>query len=263
MHVKIQGGGDGTYANTGSCSNVTNYLEHEDKNRLKKGEEIEPFFNHRQESVKSSEVINSIDKNKAKLCQDESKFFVITVSPSSEELKKMGNTPAEQSEAFKNYIKNDFAQQYAENFNKELTKDDLMYYAKIHTERNGKNENDMHAHIIVSRKTANNKIKISPQTNHKGTQKGTVKGGFDRKEFINKMEKSFDQKFNYQRNIEESFEYKNAIKNGTFAQRKEQIFKAAAQEKILNSVQEKTKDLEQKKEQEIDIKQRQNRGLRR
>ncbi|WP_158730186.1 MULTISPECIES: DUF5712 family protein [unclassified Flavobacterium] len=258
MHIKIQGGGGGTYANTGSCSSVANYLEHEDSKNKTQGKEIEPFFNHRQESVKSLDVINSIDKNKAKLCQDESKFFVITVSPSSEELKKMGNTPAEQSEAFKNYIKNDFAKQYAENFNKELTKDDLMYYAKIHTERNGKNENDMHVHIIVSRKTANNKVKISPQTNHKGTTKGTVKGGFDRKEFINKMEQSFDQKFNYQRNIEESFEYKNAMKNGTFAQRKEQIFKAAAQEKKSNLVQDKKEILEQKNIEE-NIKQKRQR----
>ncbi len=260
MHVKIQGGGGGTYANTGSCSKVAKYLEHEDEKNKERGQDVEPFFNHRQESVKSSDVISSIDKNKAKLCQDESKFFVITISPSSEELKRMGNTPAEQSAALKDYIKNDFAQQYAENFNKELTKEDLMYYAKIHTERKGKNENDMHAHIIVSRKTADNKVKISPQTNHKGTTKGTVKGGFDRKEFIAKMEQSFDQKFNYQRNIEESFEYKNAIKNGTFAQRKEQIFKAAAQEKKSNLVQDKKVVLEQKIIEE-NIKK--NRGLRR
>jgi hypothetical protein len=250
MHVKIQGGGGGTYANTGSCSSVANYLEHEDAKNKSQGQEIEPFFNHRQESVKSSEVINSIDKNKAKLCQDESKFFVITVSPSSEELKKMGDTPAEQSAAFKNYIKNDFSQQYAENFNKDLSKDDLMYYAKIHTERNGKNENDMHAHIIVSRKTEDNKIKISPQTNHKGTSKGTVQGGFDRTEFFKKMENSFDQRFNFERNIKQSFEYKNAIKNGSFAQQKEQILKAAAQVKKINSVQEKKVALEQKTIQE-------------
>ena len=253
MHVKIQGGGGGTYANSGSCSNVADYLEHEDVKNITQGKEVEPFFNHRQENVKASEVINSIDKNKAKLCQDESKFFVITISPSSEELKKMGNTPAEQSAAFKNYIKNDFSQQYAENFNKDLSKDDLMYYAKIHTERNGKNENDMHAHIIVSRKTEDNKIKISPQTNHKGTSKGTVQGGFDRTAFFKKMEQSFDQKFSYERNIKESFEYKNAIKNGSFAQQKEQILKAATQESQLkqsqapNISQEQKASLEQKK----------------
>lgn len=230
MHVKIQGGGGGTYANTGSCSKVAKYLEHEDEKNKERGQDVEPFFNHRQESVKSSDVINSIDKNKAKLCQDESKFFVITISPSSEELKRMGNTPAEQSAALKDYIKNDFAQQYAENFNKELTKEDLMYYAKIHTERKGKNENDMHAHIIVSRKTADNKVKISPQTNHKGTTKGTVKGGFDRKNLLPKWNNPLTKNLITKGTLKKVLSIK-CYKNGTFAQRKEQIFKAAAQEK--------------------------------
>ena len=45
MNVKIQGGGNGTYANTGSCVPVTNYLQHEDLERMKKGEEVQPFFN--------------------------------------------------------------------------------------------------------------------------------------------------------------------------------------------------------------------------
>lgn len=37
MNVKIQGSGNGTYANTGSCVAVTNYLQHEDLERMKKG----------------------------------------------------------------------------------------------------------------------------------------------------------------------------------------------------------------------------------
>ena len=45
MNVKIQGSGNGTYANTGSCVAVTNYLQHEDLERMKKGEEVQPFFN--------------------------------------------------------------------------------------------------------------------------------------------------------------------------------------------------------------------------
>lgn len=40
MNVKIQGSGNGTYANTGSCVAVTNYLQHEDLERMKKGEEV-------------------------------------------------------------------------------------------------------------------------------------------------------------------------------------------------------------------------------
>ncbi|MCS2842627.1 hypothetical protein NXV51_00425 (plasmid) [Bacteroides uniformis] len=52
MNVKIQGGGNGTYANTGSCVAVTNYLQHEDLERMKKGEEVQPFFNQFRDYVR-------------------------------------------------------------------------------------------------------------------------------------------------------------------------------------------------------------------
>lgn len=44
MNVKIQGGGGGAYANTGSCIGVTNYLAHEDVQQIKDGQEQEQFF---------------------------------------------------------------------------------------------------------------------------------------------------------------------------------------------------------------------------
>ena len=251
MHVKIQGGKGGTYANSGSCSNATDYLEHEDNKNIEQGKEPEPFFNHRQEKVKSSDFVAKIDKNKAKLSREDAKFFVITVSPSSEEIKKMGNTPAEQSEAFKNYIKNDFAQQYAENFNKNLSKDDLMYYAKIHTERKGKNENDMHAHIIVSRRTFNNETSISSQTNHRGTSKGPVNGGFDRTNFFNKMEKSFDKRFDFERDIKKGFEYKNTMQHGTLKEKMEIEKKAQSQQKTKEA--EPKKEIEKVKQQNNEL----------
>lgn len=37
MNIKIQGGGSGIYANTGSCTGVTTYLQHEDLERMKNG----------------------------------------------------------------------------------------------------------------------------------------------------------------------------------------------------------------------------------
>ena len=67
MNVKIQGGGNGTYANTGSCVAVTNYLQHEDLERMKKGEEVQPFFNQFRNYVSAREVTFKIDNNKAKL----------------------------------------------------------------------------------------------------------------------------------------------------------------------------------------------------
>lgn len=86
MNVKIQGSGNGTYANTGSCVAVTNYLQHEDLERMKKGEEVQPFFNQFRDYVSAREVTFKIDNNKAKLSRTDAKFYVITVSPSEKEL---------------------------------------------------------------------------------------------------------------------------------------------------------------------------------
>lgn len=94
----------------------------------------------------------------------------------------MGATEQEQAEAMKQYIREVFIPEHAKNFNKELSAGDIKFYGKIHFDRNRSenSENNMHCHIIVSRKDQSNKIKLSPLTNHKNTKKGTVKGGFDR-----------------------------------------------------------------------------------
>ena len=107
MNVKIQGGGNGTYANTGSCVPVTNYLQHEDLERMKKGEEVQPFFNQFRDYVSAKEVTFKIDNNKAKLSRTDAKFYVITVSPSEKELRSMGRTPQERAEALRRYIRQD------------------------------------------------------------------------------------------------------------------------------------------------------------
>ena len=85
MNIKIQGGGGGTYANTGSSIAVTNYLEHEELDRINNGQEREHFFTHDKEQVSAREATYKIDNNKAKLGRKDSKFFVVTVSPSEKE----------------------------------------------------------------------------------------------------------------------------------------------------------------------------------
>lgn len=258
MNVKIQGGGGGVHANTGSCSDLVDYLEHEDKKQIEQGKEIEPFFNHREERVNPNEIIKKIDQNKGGVGSDQAKFFVVTISPNEKEILSMGATPEEQSRNFKDFIKNEFADKYAQNFTvkeseKDLKKEDLMYYSKIHLERKGKRDNDMHAHIIVSRKTIDNIKKISPQTNHKGTSKGVVRGGFNRVNFFKNVETSFDEKFNYNRDIKETFDYQNTMKNGTVKEIEAQLLKEKAQEK--------SKELTQVKEQKQ--QQNQNKNLNR
>lgn len=216
MNVKIQGGGGGTYANTGSCRAVTGYLQHEDLERMKNGEEVQPFFNNYRDYISAQEATYKIDNNKAKLSRTDAKFYVITVSPSDRELEKMGRTPQEQSEAMRKYIREDVMQHYAEGFGKGLNREDMEYYAKIHFERKGNDRNDMHVHIIVSRKDRSNTKKLSPKTNHTGKKNcGNVKGGFDRTDFFRKCESSFDKRTGYERDPAQSFDYLNAMKNGS------------------------------------------------
>lgn len=214
MNVKIQGGGGGAYANTGSCIGVTNYLAHEDVQQIKDGQEQEQFFTHNKDKVSDREVVYKIDNNRAKLSKTDSKFFVVTVSPSKDEIKAMGKTREEQTANFKQYINEGIMNRYAENFGKDLKNKDLVYYAKIHYSRDDKQGEQMHAHIIVSRKDATNTKKLSPQTNHRGSSKGAVKSGFNRDEFYRKSEHTFDRGFNYNRDFKNSYDYQNTVKNG-------------------------------------------------
>lgn len=212
MHLKIQGGGDGKYSNQGSCSSLVSYLEHEDLKRIKEGLKAEPFFNHSGD-VNGDNIISAIDNNKKKLCKNDSKFFMITFSPSKEEQKHLGLTEENKSEKIKDYVRNGLMQQYAKNFNKGLNAEDLMYFAKIHHERTNSTEDEnLHVHIIVSRKTFDGRLKISPQTNHRNTKSGAVKGGFVRTDFYKNAERAFDQKFLYLRKKEEQFDYKKQYK---------------------------------------------------
>lgn len=242
MNIKIQGGGEGKYGNKGSCTAVVSYLLHEDMDRAIEGKSIESFFNDEYDKVSSKEVTFKIDQNKSQLHKVDAKFFVITVSPSESELKVMGRTPKERAEALRNYIRNDIMQKYAETFNKNLNKNDILYYSKIHHERGSKSGENMHAHIIVSRKTIDNRLKISPQTNHRNTKKGCVKGGFDRKNFIQACEVSFDKQFGYNRSPEETFAYCNAIKNGSIEQIREQAIRSVQAEKERETSKQKEKN---------------------
>ncbi|MPN65112.1 hypothetical protein SDC9_212891 [bioreactor metagenome] len=95
----------------------------------------------------------------------------------------------------------------------------------------------MHCHLIVSRKDQSNKIKISPLTNHKNTKKGTVKGGFDRKNLFQQAEQGFDRLFNYDRQLTETFEYCNTMKNGNISDQLNMQEKQIADERKNTDIQ--------------------------
>lgn len=216
MNIDFPPPSKGTYNNAGSSRRLCNYLEHEDMERMEQGIYTEGFFNLTDDNIYKSQVIKDIDSNIGQLLKTDAKFYAIHVSPSEKELKIMGNTEQEQAEAMKQYIREVVIPEYAKDFNKGLSAEDIKFYGKIHFSRDrSDNELNMHCHLIVSRKDLSNKKKLSPLTNHRNTKKGTVKGGFDRKNLFRQAEQGFDRLFSYKRELSESFEYYNTMKNGS------------------------------------------------
>lgn len=216
MNIDFPSPSKGTYNNAGSSQRLADYLEHEDLERMEQGIYTEGFFNLTDDNIYKSQVIKEIDSNIGQLLKTDAKFYAIHVSPSEKELRAMGNTEQEQAEAMKRYIREVFISEYARNFNKGLSEEDIKFYGKIHFSRNrSDNELNMHCHLIVSRKDQSNKKKLSPLTNHKNTKKGAIKGGFDRNNLFKQAEQGFDKLFSYNRPLSESFEYYNTMKNGS------------------------------------------------
>ena len=214
MHIDFAPLSNGTYNNAGSSRQLANYLEHEDLERMKKGIYTEGFFNLTDDNIYKSKVIKDIDTNIGQLLKTDAKFYAIHVSPSKKELRAMGNTEQEQTEAMKRYIREVFIPEYAKNFKKGLSESDIKFYGKIHFDRSrSDNELNIHCHLIISRKDKTNKKKLSPLTNHKNTKKGTVTGGFDRVNLFQRAEQGFDKLFGYNRQQSESFDYHNTMKN--------------------------------------------------
>jgi hypothetical protein len=256
MNIKISGSVGKTYSNNASCSELVQYLEKENEN--KQIPEHEMFFSHDNDKVRYYEVIEAIDKaGKKQLTKEDAKFYHIAISPSEAEQEHFKHNP----EALKEYTRQ-CMDKYAENFGKGLKGSDLIYFAKVENERHYKSTdeavkagekkigerkegNNMHVHIIVSRKTADHKKKISPLTNHKNTEKGTVKGGFNRTEFYKQCESQFDKQFNYKRSREETFEYCNTMVHGTVKERVNEVVKVEQEKQ-----QQKAEELKTKQEAE-------------
>ena len=236
MHIDFAPPSNGTYNNSGSSRQLANYMEHEDLERMERGNFTEGFFNLTDDNIYKSKVIKDIDSNIGQLLKTDAKFYAIHVSPSENELRAMGNTEQEKAEAMKRYIREVFIPEYAKNFNKELSASDIKFYGKIHFERSrSNNELNMHCHLIISRKDQANKKKLSPLTNHKNTKNGIIKGGFNRVNLFQKIERGFDYMFCYDRQQFESFDYHNTMKNGSISELLKQ------QEQELQSYERKTK----------------------
>ncbi len=235
--------------NTGSCNNLANYLDKEQKNE---------WFNEESKNIKTKEVKSEIDRyGRGQLSKNDWKFVEVEYNPSKSEQQQIiyqatGKenvknwnelSPEEKSKVkdeFKEYVIQ--AQNIqAKNYNRENIKSgaDLKYYGKIETQRKYKGTDieviqgrakqgdvkeglNLHAHIIQSRKAKDKKTKLSPMSKHKKqSSKNKIQQGFNRNEFYNKIEEKFDKKFDYQRGIKETFEWKKANKLNRLEDKKE------------------------------------------
>lgn len=120
--------GSKVYDNKGSTGALINYLvSSEDKVG---GEGV--FFNLTKDGISAAKAQKSIDENVKGLKASETKFISMTINPSNEELKHIGND----KEKMKLYIRS-VMNNYATNFNKgkEVKSTDLVWNAIIHEHR--------------------------------------------------------------------------------------------------------------------------------
>lgn len=241
MYINITASETGN--NKGSSGALVNYLEKE--NNLKTGKNLdqryENWFNGIRNDVRRQEVRVKIDNNIAKLGRDDSKFFLINISPSQKELehlfKQYGESGAK--EKLKELAVN-VMDEYAKNFKRPgiITNNDLLWFGKVenyryykHTDKEVKNGTkqkgdrkegqQMHVQVIVSRKDLSNKVKLSPQNTSKGrNEKHSAKlGQFNRSAFKQSGEEVFDNLFKFERGLKDKFIYANVMENGTTEQK--------------------------------------------
>lgn len=220
MNIKMQNAALNGERNNGSSRKLADYIDHEDADRIAAGKKPISFATADGLKVSTEEVINKIDRNKSHLSIKDDKFIHMVVSPSKTEIDAMGATERELYRSAQKLIQR-ILDSYAENFNRAGIEDhsDLVAYWKPHFTRDKDGDHQFHIHVIVSRKSKpdsdGKSVKLSPMTNHKNTKDGPVKGGFDRNAFYKKGERIFDQLFNYERSVAETFEYNNAMAHGT------------------------------------------------
>jgi len=237
MYINITDSEKGN--NKASSGALVHYLDKE--NRLYKPEEPMLWFNGNTNSVQSFEVKNKLDTNIAKLGRDDSKFFLINISPSQKEISHLKELYGEDGarEKLKEYaIK--VMNAYAKNFKRSdiNSNTDLLWFGKLENQRyyshkdkevkNGKVKREtakpgeqMHVQVIVSRKDITNKIKLSPMNKSRGrnTEHSKKLGQFDRVAFKNSGEKLFDQQFGFDRPISETFKYANTNAKGNLKEK--------------------------------------------
>ncbi|WP_293955966.1 MULTISPECIES: DUF5712 family protein [unclassified Sphingobacterium] len=237
MYINITDSETGN--NKGSFSDLVAYLEKE--NRLAVNKKQECWFNGGRSDIKPHEVRIGIDGNIAKLGREDSKFFLLNISPSRKEIDFLLATYGEDGakEKLKEYAAR-IMDEYARNFKRPGIENnkDLLWFAKLenyryysHKDKETKNGTrkvgqrkegpQMHIQVIVSRKDITNRIKLSPQNKSRGKNVEHSKklGEFDQMAFKQCGETVFDRMFGSDRELKETLQYANIMKNGNAEQK--------------------------------------------
>lgn len=226
MNIKIQDAPIGGKKNTGSSRELAEYLGHEDDDRKNAGKEVFPFTTPDGIPVTKEVVIDKIDRDQRHLGKNDTKFFHLIVSPSQDEILAMGSDEQEIYRSSRMLIKH-ISDAYAQNYHREGIEDssDLEIFWKPHFTRGANDDLQFHLHAIIRRKSRGvdgKSVKLSPMTNHKSTESGPVKGGFDRNAFYKKCEAIFDNLMQYDRKVSETFEYNNVKAHGSVEEKQAQ-----------------------------------------
>lgn len=233
------------------------------------------FFNHAKDKISMIEVISTIDNNIKKLGKTDAKYFAPTISFSQSELKHIISLATDKkriddvwqlstdeyvkyNRLLKDYI-TEVMDNYAENFNRQnkglKSGRDLVYFAKVEHFRKFKGTDEevkeglykvgdfkpglnSHVHIIVSRKDKTQRLKLTPTTKERSTQRSiggnAYQVGFDRMKWIIMNESSFDTLFNYKRGLIEKFNNQYILKKGSPKEKSELIQKIEKTRKNLD-----------------------------
>lgn len=233
MHIKIQKGSrNGVTNNKGSCTYLAEYLNHEDKDRIAMGLQPFPYTTPDGLEIPTDCVVKAIDGNGKGLAKNDNKFFHLVVAPSKEEIQALGENDEEVYRNALFYIKL-ISDAYAKNFHKPGLEEasDLVMFWKPHFTRQDNGDLQFHLHAIVSRRTSemNNgkRYKISPLTTHREDAAGPIQGGFNRNAWVNDCQRIFDLYTGFERKVSKTFEYQNAIANGTVEEKAAQADRLA------------------------------------
>lgn len=235
--------------NKGSCASLATYLSKDDDTSV-------GFFSHFEERVSYDEVVISIDENVAALGKDDSKFYMLSLNPSHDELCAIIGRPVNSIEELTQHERDLIESRliehtrkamdaYAANFGRDSVKSgaDLIYYARIETSRLYKPTSDniaagakigsekgglnYHVHVIVSRKSADGKVKLSPQVVSRGND-WMLDGKVVRRGFNHES---------WKMGVQAIWDRDNGVSNDRYIPREDSIYRAnnADLAEIINS----------------------------